>query len=256
MSQSNDEKPVMSVEHLSHIYRSPQGQVEALADVSFQVAPQEFVCLVGPSGCGKSTLLRLMAGLLLPTRGQVCLDGQPLTGPRRQVGSVFQKANLMPWRSVRDNVVLPLELAGVPREQALQRAEALIRLVGLTGFERARPRNLSGGMEQRVAIARALVHDPEILLLDEPFGSLDAMTRERMSAELLRIWEASRKTVVMVTHNLQEAVFLADRVIVLSSRPGRVRATFDIPLPRPRDVAVQFTLLFAELAGQVRAAIG
>jgi len=247
---------VMSVEHQGHVYRSRQGQVEALADVSYQVAPQEFVCLVGPSGCGKSTLLRLMAGLLLPTRGQVCLDGQPLTGPRRQVGNVFQKANLMPWRSVRDNVVLPLELAGVPREQALQRAEALIRLVGLTGFERARPRNLSGGMEQRVAIARALVHDPEILLLDEPFGALDAMTRERMSAELLRIWEASRKTVVMVTHNIQEAVFLADRVIVLSSRPGRVRATFDIPLPRPRDVAVQFTMLFGELAGQVRAAIG
>jgi NitT/TauT family transport system ATP-binding protein len=245
----------MSVEHLSHVYRSPQDQVEALADVSFRVSPQEFVCLVGPSGCGKSTLLRLMAGLLQPTRGQVCLGGQPLDGPRRQVGVVFQKANLMPWRSVRDNVVLPLELAGVPREQALQRAEALIQLVGLAGFERARPRNLSGGMEQRVAIARALVHDPEILLLDEPFGALDAMTRERMSAELLRIWEASRKTVVMVTHNIQEAVFLADRVLVLTPRPGRVRAAFDIPLSRPRDVAVQFTLLFAELAGQVRAAI-
>jgi NitT/TauT family transport system ATP-binding protein len=246
----------MSVEHLSQVYASPQGQVEALADVSFQVAPQEFVCLVGPSGCGKSTLLRLMAGLLQPTRGQVCLDGQPLNGPRRQVGIVFQKANLMPWRSVSDNVVLPLELAGVPRQQALARAEALIKLVGLTGFERARPRDLSGGMEQRVAIARALIHDPEILLLDEPFGALDAMTRERMSAELLRIWEASRKTVVMVTHNIQEAVFLADRVLVLSPRPGRIRATFDIPLPRPRDVAVQFTMLFGELAGQVRAAIG
>jgi len=256
MSQSNNDQPVMSVEHLGHVYRSPQGQVEALADVSFQVSPQELVCLVGPSGCGKSTLLRLMAGLLQPTRGQVCLGGQALTGPRRQVGVVFQKANLMPWRSVRDNVVLPLELAGVRREQALQRAEALIQLVGLAGFERARPRNLSGGMEQRVAIARALVHDPEILLLDEPFGALDAMTRERMSAELLRIWEASRKTVVMVTHNIQEAVFLADRVLVLTPRPGRVRAAFDIPLSRPRDVAVQFTLLFGELAGQVRAAIG
>jgi len=256
MSQSHDDHPAMSVEHLGHIYRSRQGQVEALADVSFQVAPQEFVCLVGPSGCGKSTLLRLMAGLLQPTRGRVCLDGQALTGPRRQVGVVFQKANLMPWRTVRDNVVLPLELAGAPREQALQRAEALLKLVGLAGFERARPRNLSGGMEQRVAIARALVHDPEILLLDEPFGALDAMTREQMSAELLRIWEASRKTVVMVTHNIQEAVFLADRVLVLTPRPGRVRAAFDIPLSRPRDVAVQFTMLFGELAGQVRAAIG
>jgi len=246
----------MAVEHLNHVYATPQGRLEALSDVSFQVAPQEFVCLVGPSGCGKSTLLRLMAGLLQPTRGQVYLDGQQLTGPHRQVGIVFQRANLMPWQSVRDNVVLPLELAGIPRAERLQRADALIELVGLAGFERARPRSLSGGMEQRVAIARALVHDPEILLLDEPFGSLDAMTRERMSLELLRIWEASHKTVVMVTHNIQEAVFLADRVIVLSPRPGRVRATFDIPLPRPRDVAVQYSMLFGELAGQVRAAIG
>jgi len=246
----------MAVERLSHAYRSPQGQIEALSDVAFQVAPQEFLCLVGPSGCGKSTLLRLMAGLLQPTQGQVRLNGQPLTGPRRQVGIVFQKANLMPWRSVRDNVVLPLELAGVPRPEARRRADALIELVGLAGFERTRPRNLSGGMEQRVAIARALVHDPEILLLDEPFGALDAMTRERMSIELLRIWEASHKTVVMVTHNIQEAVFLADRVLVLGPRPGRIRAMFDIPLPRPRDIAVQYTLLFGELAGQVRAAIG
>ena len=246
----------MAVERLSHVYRSPQGPIEALSDVAFQVTPQEFLCLVGPSGCGKSTLLRLMAGLLQPTQGQVRLNGQPLTGPRRQVGIVFQKANLMPWRSVRDNVVLPLELAGVPRPEALRRADALIELVGLAGFERTRPHNLSGGMEQRVAIARALVHDPEILLLDEPFGALDAMTRERMSIELLRIWEASHKTVVMVTHNIQEAVFLADRVLVLGPRPGRIRAMFDIPLPRPRDIAVQYTLLFGELAGQVRAAIG
>jgi len=246
----------MAVEHLAHVYATPQGQVEALSDISFDVAPQEFVCVVGPSGCGKSTLLRLMAGLIKPTRGEVFIDGQPLTGPRRQIGIVFQRANLMPWRTVRDNVVLPLELAGVPREEAVRRADALIELVGLTGFEGARPRNLSGGMEQRVAIARALVHDPEILLLDEPFGALDAMTRERMGAELLRIWEASRKTVVMVTHNIQEAVFLADRVLVLSQRPGRVRATFDIPLPRPRDLAMQYGMLFGELAGQIRAAIG
>ena len=248
--------PVMAVERVSHVYASPQGQIKALTDVSFEVALQEFVCLVGPSGCGKSTLLRLMAGLLQPTQGQISLDGQPLAGPHRQVGIVFQRANLMPWRSVRDNVLLPLELEGVPRDQAVERADALIKLVGLAGFERARPRDLSGGMEQRVAIARALIHDPEILLLDEPFGSLDAMTRERMSAELLRIWEASRKTVVMVTHNLQEAVFLADRVLVLTPRPGRIRATFDIPLPRPRDIAVQYSMLFGELAGQVRAAIG
>jgi NitT/TauT family transport system ATP-binding protein len=255
-SEQTDRAPVMAVEHLSHVYSGPQGKLEALADVSFEVAPQELVCLVGPSGCGKSTLLRLMAGLLQPTRGQVCLDGQSLAGPRRQVGIVFQKANLMPWRSVRDNVILPLELAQVPRQEAERRADEMIDLVGLIGFERTRPRDLSGGMEQRVAIARALAHDPKILLLDEPFGSLDAMTRERMSAELLRIWAASRKTVVMVTHSIQEAVFLADRVLVLSPRPGRVRATFDIPLPRPRDIAMQYGMLFGELAGQVRAAIG
>jgi len=247
---------VMAVECLGHVYASPQGQVTALQDVSFEVAPREFVCIVGPSGCGKSTLLRLMAGLLRPTQGRVCLCGEPLDGPRRQIGFVFQRANLMPWRTVRENIALPLELAGAPAAEAQQQTEELIELVGLTGFEDALPRNLSGGMEQRVAIARALIHDPEILLLDEPFGALDAMTRERMSAELLRIWDARRKTVVMVTHNIQEAVFLADRALALTPRPGRVRAAFDVPLPRPRDVAVQFTLRFGELAGQVRAAIG
>ena len=248
-------QPVMSVEHLSFTYAGAQGAVEALADVSFRIAPEEFLCLVGPSGCGKSTLLRLMAGLLTPTRGRVCLDGAKLAGPRRQIGIVFQKANLMPWRSVQDNVLLPLELAGIPREKARQRAGDLIELVGLAGFERARPRSLSGGMEQRVAIARALVHDPEILLLDEPFGALDAMTRERMGSELLRIWQASKKTVVMVTHSIPEALYLADRVLVLSPRPGRMAATFDVPFPRPRDPELQYSSAFGQLASQVKAAI-
>ncbi len=247
--------PVMSVEQVRHHYEGRQGRVEALAGVSFQVEPFEFLCLVGPSGCGKSTLLRLMAGLLRPSDGEICLDGEPLAGPRRQVGIVFQKANLMPWRSVGDNVTLPLELAGVPRADAMRRASDLIELVGLAGFEVAHPRDLSGGMEQRVAIARALAHDPEILLLDEPFGALDAMTRERMAVELLRIRRASHKTVVMVTHSIQEALFLADRVLVLGPRPGRVCAEFDVPLPRPRDPAVQFSASFARLAGKVRAAM-
>ena len=250
-----DAIPAMSANHLSHIYEGPRGPVEALADVSFQVAQSEFLCLVGSSGCGKSTLLRLMAGLLQPTSGEVCLDGQPLTGPRRQIGIVFQKANLMPWRSLVANVVLPLELAGVPRDEALRRAGELIELVGLEGFERARPRDLSGGMEQRVAIARALIHDPDILLLDEPFGSLDAITRERMGAELLRIWETSHKTVVMVTHDIHEAVFLADRVLALSPRPGRLRATIDVLLPRPRQSAMQYGKEFGGIAERVRAAI-
>lgn len=247
---------VMSVAHLSHTFTSREGDVEVLADISFQVAPSEFLCLVGPSACGKSTLLRMMAGLLPPEQGEVRLSGRLLTGPQRQIGIVHQQPNLMPWRSVRENVVLPLELAGIPRDEGVRRADELITLVGLADFCGARPRNLSGGMAQRVAMARALIHDPEILLLDEPFGALDAMTRERMGGELLRIWRVRRKTVVMVTHSIQEAVFLADRVLVLSPSPGRVRQIFDVPMPRPRDLAVQFSPEFGELAGRVRSAIG
>lgn len=248
--------PIMQVERLSHSYRGPAGKLKVLDDISFEVQRQEFICIVGPSGCGKSTLLRLMGGLIAPTQGQVYLSDQPLVGPRRRIGVVFQKANLMPWRTTLDNVLLPLELAGAERQPARQRALELLKLVGLEGFEASYPHNLSGGMEQRVAIARSLAHDPEILLLDEPFGALDAMTRERMSLELLRIWEASRKTIVMVTHSITEAVFLADRVIAMGPRPGRVQAIFDIPLRRPRDLELQYGMLFGELAGQVRAAIG
>lgn len=248
--------PIMEVRHVSHSYPGAAGALDVLADISFEVERQEFACIVGPSGCGKSTLLRLMAGLLLPTMGHVRLKGQVLDGPHRHIGVVFQKANLMPWRTARDNVILPLELAGWAPRAARERADALLRLVGLEGFESSYPHNLSGGMEQRVAIARALAHDPEILLLDEPFGALDAMTRERMSVELLRIWEASHKTIVMVTHNITEAVFLADHVIALGPRPGRVRAVFDVPLRRPRAPQLQYGMVFGELAGQVRAAIG
>ncbi len=247
---------LMKLEHVSHSYRWPTGKLDVLDDISFEVGRQEFVCIVGPSGCGKSTLLRLMAGLILPARGHIYLDGHLLIGPRRQIGVVFQKANLMPWRTARDNVLLPLELAGMARHAARQRADELLSLVGLAGFEAAYPASLSGGMEQRVAIARALAHDPELLLLDEPFGALDAMTREWMSLELLRIWEASHKTIVMVTHNIVEAVFLADRVIAMGPRPGRVRAILDVPLRRPRNLELQYSMLFGEIAGQVRAAIG
>lgn len=248
--------PIMQVKRVSYGYHGQAGELAVLDDVSFQVAHQEFICIVGPSGCGKSTLLRLMAGLIQPAQGQVCLDGQPLAGPHHQIGVVFQKANLMPWRTARDNVILPLELAGLGREASRQRADELLRLVGLEGFESAYPHSLSGGMEQRVAIARALAHDPRLLLLDEPFGALDAMTRERMSLELLRIWEASHKTIVMVTHNIGEAVFLADHVVALGPRPGTVRAIFDVPLRRPRGLEQQYGMLFGEIAGQVRAAIG
>jgi len=247
--------PILSLRHISLAYPTGDGELLALADVSFDVAPGEFVCIVGPSGCGKSSLLRLMAGLHPPTAGEIIFEGEPLTRPRRRIGVVFQKANLMPWRTVRQNIALPLELGGVPAQEAASRANDLIELVGLTGFETVHPHKLSGGMEQRVAIARALSQDPDVLLLDEPFGALDALTRERMGLELLRIWDRQRKTVVMVTHSISEAVFLADRVLVFSPRPGCLRAEVPVPLRRPRALNQTHSAAFGELAMQVRAAI-
>jgi NitT/TauT family transport system ATP-binding protein len=248
-------KPVLVAEHLSHTFPNANGGVKALEKVSFLVAAQEFVCLVGPSGCGKTTLLRLLGGLQRPTEGRVIFEGRPLSGPRRRIGFVFQKANLMPWRTVLANVALPLELQNIEPAQVERRALELIELVGLAGFERALPRDLSGGMEQRVAIARALIHQPDVLLLDEPFGALDALTRERMSIELLRIWEARKTTVVMVTHSIPEALFLADRVLVFSPRPGRIRLTLPVTLPRPRRMDMEYSPEFGALAMQVREAI-
>ena len=248
-------QPILVAEEVSAVFPDHNGGLRALERVSLQVWPQEFVCIVGPSGCGKSPLLRLLAGLLPPTTGRVLFAGQPLTEPQRYIGVVFQKANLMPWRSVLANVTLPLELQGVVGSEARRIAEELIELVGLRGFAHYHPANLSGGMEQRVAIARALAQNPEVLLLDEPFGALDALTRERMGAELLRIWEARRKTVVMVTHSITEALLLADRVVALYARPGRVRLTMPVPLPRPRQIAMEHCSEFGELAAQLRAAI-
>lgn len=236
-------------------YLGGQGSLEALERISFQVGAGEFLCIVGPSGCGKSTLLRVLGGLVRPTSGAVYLGGEPLTAPRRQIGFVFQKANLMPWRTVLRNVTLPLEIKGLNAEEASQQARELLKLVGLEGFEDVYPHELSGGMEQRVAIARALIHDPAILLLDEPFGSLDALTRENMNLELLRIWQAKRKTVVMVTHSIQEAIFLADRILVMSSRPGHIEATVSVPLQRPRCLEMLYGDEFGALSRQVRRAI-
>ena len=245
----------LRVEGVRVSYPTPEGELVALEDITLGVTPGEFVCLVGPSGCGKTTLLRTLAGLLQPDSGQAWLDGKPVRAPRRQVGIVFQRANLMPWRTVLGNVLLPLELSNVPQAKAHWRAKALIELVGLGEFANAYPADLSGGMAQRVAIARALAHNPDVLLLDEPFGSLDALTRERMGQELLRIWRTQRTTVLMVTHSVPEAVFLADRVVVLSPRPGTVAATVPVELPRPRDLALMGTYIFGALTGEVRAAI-
>jgi NitT/TauT family transport system ATP-binding protein len=250
------EEPVLVVQNLSAVFDNGNGGLQALEGVSFAVFPQEFVCVLGPSGSGKSTLLRILAGLLHPTSGDVTYQGSVLIGPRRGVGFVFQRANLMPWRTVLQNITLPLELQGLPRSECLRRAGELVELVGLEGFEASLPHDLSGGMAQRVAIARALVHDPDMLLLDEPFGSLDALTRERMGAELLRIWQVRRKTVVMVTHSISEALYLADRVLVLTPRPGRLRLDLPVDLPRPRDESSYYTPEFGALAHRVREAIG
>jgi NitT/TauT family transport system ATP-binding protein len=248
--------PLLQAQNLRvTFYDANRADLLALDDLSLAVDESEFLAIVGPSGCGKSTLLRLLSGLLRPLSGSVQFRGQELTEPRRDIGYVFQRANLMPWRTVAANIALPLEIARVPAAQIAERTEALISLVGLEGFAGSHPAQLSGGMQQRVALARALIHEPTVLLLDEPFGSLDALTRERMNAELLRIWNVNRRTVVMVTHSISEAVLLADRILVLTPRPGRVRAEFAVPLPRPRSAWLTHEPEFVQIARAVRAEI-
>ena len=242
---------VLDVTDLSAVFPDNNGGLHALGSVSFSICPQEFVCVLGPSGSGKSTLLRILAGLLPPTSGSVNFAN----GPRPRIGFVFQQANLMPWRTVLENIILPLEVENMPREAALQKARELVSLVGLERFEDTLPRELSGGMAQRVALARALVHDPDILLLDEPFGSLDALTRERMWTELSRIWQARQKTVIMVTHSISESLFLADRVLVLTARPGRIKLDLTVDLPRPRADEMRYTPHFGKLARKLKEAI-
>jgi NitT/TauT family transport system ATP-binding protein len=228
----------------------------ALRDVNFNVMPSTFVSVVGASGCGKSTLLRIVGGLSQQTTGDVLLDGSPVTGPRRDVGFVFQTPELLPWRTVLSNSLIGAEILGLDMAQAKRRALELIRLVGLETFEGARPSELSGGMQQRNALVRALLHDPKLLLMDEPFGALDALTRETMGLELLRIWSTLRCSVIFVTHSVNEALFLSDTVIVLSSRPGRVQAVFDVNLPRPRDFSMLSEPEIAETATQIRELLG
>jgi NitT/TauT family transport system ATP-binding protein len=264
---------LLEAESLSYVYRGRRGELLALDRVNMSVGEGEFLAVVGPSGCGKSTLLRLLGGLLVPSVGRVQMNVQPKrmrTGPHSQnlaterharqlgpdVAFVFQNMNLMPWRTVLRNVTLPLEVANASRQVATRRAEELLAVVGLDGFEQAFPRELSGGMAQRVALARALVGEPALLLLDEPFGSLDALTRERMNLDLLRIWRDQGVTVVMVTHDLEEAVFLADRVLVMSARPGHICAEVNVDLPRPRTLEVTYTEFFGVLSRRVREAIG
>lgn len=256
-SSSADTVALLSAEQVERLYDNSNGgtPTRALASTSFQIYAGEFVCVVGPSGCGKSTLLRILGGLLQPTRGRVCLQGQELTEPRPEIGYVFQHANLMPWRTVLRNVALPLELQKLPPKDIDARARATVALVGLHGFEQAYPRQLSGGMAQRAALARTLVQEPELLLLDEPFGALDAITRERMNLELLNIRQSYAYTAVMVTHSISEAVFLADRVLVLSHRPGRIVDEIKIGLPKPRTLELMGSPEFAMRTQEVRRAI-
>ena len=224
------------LDHVAKTFVTRGGeQVVAMSDVSLEVRRNEFVCLVGPSGCGKSTLLRLVAGLVAPTEGTVSIGGARVTEPRDDTGIVFQAPTLLPWASVLDNVLFPLDMMRRLDAAGRERARDLLALVGLAGFEGKYPRELSGGMQQRAGICRALVHDPDILLMDEPFGALDALTREELTIELMRIWRERPKTILFVTHSIPEAVLLADRVVVMSARPGRVAEIIDIALPRPRD---------------------
>ena len=244
------------VEGVGMTFSTPSGPVQALAGASLTIQPREFVSLLGPSGCGKSTLLRLVADILAPTQGRIEVGGEPpgVARRRRVFGFVFQDSTLLPWRSTLQNVLLPLEIGGSARRG---RAEALdlLELVGLRGFEAAYPWQLSGGMRQRVAIARALVTRPQVLLMDEPFGALDEITREHMNQELLRIWQATGTTILFVTHSSPEAVFLSDRVLVLGARPGRVKLELPIALPRPRDPAMKETVEFARHTAALRRAL-
>jgi len=227
--------------------------VTALEDISLGVAPREVVALIGPNGCGKSTLLRVLAGLIPPDAGNVQLDGEPVSGPDPRVGLVFQEPRLLAWRTVEQNVRFPMELAGWSTDRQEARASDLLRLVGLPEFARAKPSTLSGGTRQRVAIARALALEPSVLLLDEPFSALDAMTRERFNSELLSLWARTGTTIVLVTHSIPEAVFLADRVLVLSPRPGRVVAEVPVNLLRPRRLADLDSVFAGSIAAEIRA---
>jgi NitT/TauT family transport system ATP-binding protein len=224
----------IEAQHLNKTYASRDGEVVALADVSLKVTDSEFVSILGPSGCGKSTLLRILDGLAHADSGKVLMDGKPVERPTQERGFVFQSFNLFPWRTVRGNIEFGMEIKRVPKSERRTVAQRLIELVGLEGFDGKYPHELSGGMQQRVGIARALAIDPAVLLMDEPFGALDAQTREDMQDELLRIWAQSKKTVLFVTHSIEEAIYLSDRVLIMTPRPGRILADLSIPFSRPR----------------------
>ena len=251
-ASSQAARQVIEIKGVSKTYRTRDGEVPSLRPIDFTVRDGEFLVVVGPSGCGKTTLLKMIAGLLAPSSGEIRIEGRTITKPHGDVGIVFQTAMLLPWRSVFRNVMMPVEVKKLPRETYKARAQALLKMVGLEGFENKYPWQLSGGMQQRASICRALVHDPKIVLMDEPFGALDAMTRERMNVELQRIQRETSKTVLLITHSIPEAVFLADRILVMTDRPGSIAAVYDVPLERPRSLDVLADPVFVELTQTIR----
>lgn len=255
----SDQRPVIEVEGLRKAYGEGEDALTVFEGLSFDVDPGEFVVVVGPSGCGKSTLLGVIDGLIEPTAGEVRIGGEPVTGPRTDVAMVFQSFQLLPWRTVRDNVAIGLEIQGVPERERYARADEWIETVGLAEFAEAYPEELSGGMRQRVGLARALAVDPSILLMDEPFGALDAQTRDRLQAELLQLWEQRESTVVFVTHDVDEAIFLADQVLVMSSKPADFVAEVTVPFERPRwsrRLEIESDDRFDEIERELRYALG
>ena len=251
------EDPFIRLRNVRKVYRSGGREFLAVSDVTMDIAEGEMVSLLGPSGCGKTTVLKILAGLLVADGGEVVI-GTPRRPfvPGRDVGMVFQQSLLLKWRTIIDNVLLPAEIIGLPLKAARARARDLIHLVGLAGFEDKYPRQLSGGMQQRAAIARALVHDPKLVLMDEPFGALDALTREQMNLELLNIWQQSRKTIIFVTHSIQEAVFLGSHCAVLTAGPARMAEYFPIDLPAPRRIDIKADAAFGTYTRRIYASLG
>jgi NitT/TauT family transport system ATP-binding protein len=245
-------EPRLSIEKLSVIYTSARGKLTAIQDLSLSVTNGQFVAVLGPSGCGKSTLLNIASGLLSPSGGLVSIQGKPVTGPRPDVGIVFQQPTLLPWKSVIENVLVPVQAMGMRVSEHMERARSLIKMVRLEGFENHYPNELSGGMQQRVGIARGFMHDPQLLLMDEPFAALDAMTREHMTDELQSMWMQSGKSVLFITHSIPEAVYLADRVVVLSERPGTVVDVIEVPIPRPRTLETLSSPEFTSICNRLR----
>ena len=247
---------MIKLEKACKTYTAARGEpVEALRNIDLNIGEQEFVTLVGPSGCGKSTLLKLIVGLLPITSGKIYFDGSEVKGPRIDVGMVFQQPVLLQWRTVLDNVMFPIEILGKKKKEYQEEAQLLLSLVGLDGFSDRSPWELSGGMQQRVSICRALVHDPKLLVMDEPFGALDAMTRDEMGVELLRIWQERQKTVLFVTHSIRESIILADRVVVMTPRPGEIAKIIEVQLPRPRTEAMEFLPEFEHHIQEIKSLI-